>query len=269
MSCPCREARLNCIINYRRQVSQRHRNPMIPHEILKKIQQVKMHTNHLVSKLVKGGSCQTVSQHAGVPSPMPKSNNFDLLPGFVYDKEDGIRPTFNFNFLGEAAGKGKAGWLRDQRFDMFVNDPVESQTKSGFTLLIPICRVTPFAFRRRLDKQLKHYFFAPRRRCISAKTSSAGMPLSGCFSASSARRSSSAICSGDNSSPAQPSSLPNSDQICSTTARFSSVFKPRICSMISVALTVSNYHSLWRYQAANPGRNHPSHTLRPSQLASS
>jgi len=93
-------------------------------------------------------------------------------------------------------------------------------------------------------------YFAPHARCLSLSSNSAricshGTPLSGLRLNSSARRSSSSICSGDKSS----SKFPNSSRIWPATSRRSFSGKRRICSKISVALTTELYRRFRGRQA--------------------
>ena len=76
-----------------------------------------------------------------------------------------------------------------------------------------------------------------KRSRISTKTCSTGLPLPGCFNASSARRFSSTASSGKSESP----KYAYSSSILSTTFRCSSSGRRRICSKISAALMMSVY----------------------------
>jgi len=115
-------------------------------------------------------------------------------------------------------------------------------TGAQYEVLSPTPVLDKISFGLFLNERSKNDHLARNRFSMSATTSSKARPRSGCCRISSARRSSSAICSGVNSS----SNSPNSWRIFSTTSCCSSGGNCRICSEISAALMLqdcSNLHS--------------------------
>ncbi len=96
---------------------------------------------------------------------------------------------------------------------------------------------------RRFEPQPFH--FQPKRLRASARTCSHGMPAFGFFRSSSARRSSSAFCSGVSSSLKSP----NSRSMVSTSSRRSASGIRRSSSRISVLLMAAIYSFDWPAQA--------------------
>jgi hypothetical protein len=155
---------------------------MIPREILKKIRQIELRTNRLVTESAERGcpsrstsalsgafeiSCahSTVQPAAGGTPAL-----LSLTPGFSPVTGDG--ESFNrFNGFSRARKP-----LKRLKFAGCVHTGL----KPGFNERV----------------YAEHARRSANRFSISAKTSSIGWPRPGCFSASSARRSSSSICSG-------------------------------------------------------------------------
>jgi hypothetical protein len=170
---------------------------MIPHRILKKIRQIEIRANRLVTESLAGASFQPPARFCRIPCAVPDGNHLDFSVHFVDHEVNRVRPTMNSRLAGFASGCRKSKWLK-RRFRV-VDDP-----KAHFL------------------------YFAS----VSSRSCSQGMPRPGFSSASSARRSSSAISSGVSSS--------NLSRSCSKTSRCSSNGSLSICSKTCAALIVFN-----------------------------
>jgi hypothetical protein len=189
---------------------------MIPREILKKIRQIELRTKRIVTAPLASFSFQPSPQFRRIPRAMPDGadNHFGSL---AFDHEEyGIRPRiWHFGFLGQPTGEGKSFRVLANRFEKTLQLFGESLADSRLVLVVKNNRVGEFPFRFLFDDHPKTHRLARNRFSMSATTSSSGRQSSGCASARSARRSSSAICSGVSSSS-------NLSRSCSKTSRCSS-----------------------------------------------
>lgn len=202
-------------------------------EILKKIRQIEIRASRLANGECFPRSFQPPTKLEGIPTAVPYGKHSDLA-GFRVDGEiNRVRPAENLCLSRQTTGKRKALRLCGQSLKNCMNFIVEPQAEARFALLIPINGPVPIPFGLGIGDDAERHFLAWKRSRISARTCSAGFPRPGFFRASSARRSSSAICSGLNSS----SNSGNSSRMRSTTSQRSTGGKARICSMISAALT--------------------------------
>ena len=159
------------------------------------------------SQRVFRNSLQPVGQFRRITRAMPDGNRLDFSVGFVDDDVNRVRPVMHPRLASFASGFGKPKRLgrncRNHRLPKF---------KCGF----------------RIVNDPKVYFLY--LASVSSRSCSQGMPRPGFFSASSARRSSSAICSG-----------------VSVSAKSSSA-KSRICSKAkrrSSSGSLQNYSTTW------------------------
>src|ERR1035437_9715062 len=237
---------------------------MIPREILKKIRQIELRTNRLVTATLAGFSFQPSPQFRRIPRTMPDGadNHFGSL---AFDNEEyGIRPrVWHFGFLCQPAGKRKAFGVLTNRFEKSLQLLGESLADSRLALVIKSNRHGEFPFGLRLNDHPKTHRVARNRFSISATTSSSGRQRSGCASARSARRSSSAICSGVSSS----SKSPYFSQTFSATLYCSSSGNCSICSRISVALMAAIYSFQFVTQARFFARANSSFIIHPSSFS--
>src|ERR1035437_1309193 len=75
--------------------------PMIPREILKKIRQIELRTNRIVTETLSGFSFQPSPQFRRIPRAMPDSQNFDFAMLGVDGEVNRVRPRRrNFGFPG-------------------------------------------------------------------------------------------------------------------------------------------------------------------------
>ena len=188
---------------------------------------------------------QPSPEFGGIPTAMPDGAD-NHFTGFRFDCViNRIRPIQNFSLTGQACGAGKSFRISANLPKNTKDVAGKSLSKPGFSFIIKVNCVGEFSFGSFFNDGPKDHRLARYRFSISATTSSKGRQRSGCLKASSARRSSSAICSGVNSS----SNSPNSWRICSTTSCCSSGGNRRICSKISAALMPQKYPNLPRNQA--------------------
>jgi hypothetical protein len=210
---------------------------MIPREILKKIRQIEIRTNRLMTELLVDFLFQPPAQFSGVSRAVPNGRNYHLRFCRIDGEIDRVRPgRRDFHFSSQLRCQAKSFGVFADLFESMINFAGEFLTKPRHAFIVKINRFDQFPFRLLFNDGPKSHRLARYFLSISAMTSSSGRQRSGCLSASWARRSSSAICSGDKSGSIQPSSSPYSSQTFSMNARFSSVGIGRICSIRSVAL---------------------------------
>jgi hypothetical protein len=224
---------------------------MIPRKILKKIQQIEIRTNRLVTETRARFSFQPPAQFRRIPCTVPNCGN-DHFGSFGVDGEiNRVRPRRrNFYFSRQSGCRWKSFRVVTNFSESFINFTRKSLAESRQALIVKINGFDKFPFRCVFNDDPEFHRLARCRFSISAMTSSSGRQRSGCASASAARRSSSAICSGVKSGSIHPSSSPNSSQTFSMNARFSSVGIGRIFSMRSVVLTELNLPAIPSFASA-------------------
>jgi len=91
---------------------------MIPREILKKIRQIELRTNRIVTETPAGWSFQPPAQLCRISRAVPDGAD-DHFGSLVFDNEEyGIRPRVgHFGFLCQPAGKRKAFGILANRFE--------------------------------------------------------------------------------------------------------------------------------------------------------
>ena len=208
---------------------------MIPHESFEKIRQIGSRTNRIVTETLPGVSLQPSAQHRWVARAMPHSNHLDFGVGVIKHEVNRIRPTANARLACLMSGFGKTKRLDRNRCNHRIHFESESNTKSFNLTLIPSHRLPKFkcGFGVMDDSKAHFLYFAN----VSSRSCSHGMPRPGFLRASSARRSSSAICSGVSASLKSP----NSNSISSTSSRRSASGIRRSSSRISALLIAVNY----------------------------
>jgi hypothetical protein len=218
---------------------------MIPREILKKIRQIELGTNRIVTETLAGFSFQPSPQFRRIPRPMPNGNDFNLAVFDVNREINRIRPRFGqLGFVRQSCRQPKPIGVARQRLEKGLKFVIKSPTHTGFLRFIPIHGLIPFPFGFGFRDDFERHFLASRRFLISAETSSIGVPRPGCLSASSARRSSSAICSGVSSSSKYSSRTFAATSYCSASG------KRWICSRICVALMELNLPAVKHFASA-------------------
>jgi len=219
---------------------------MIPREIRKKIRQIELRANHIVDRMLAGDLFYSPGQFCRISGTMPNCKNFDLTMCCIDGEVYGIRPRRrHFCFVRQLRRQEKTFRIFRQALQKSSESVVEPQSNALFAFFVPTDSVVPVPFRIRLGDDFEGHFFA-KRRWISADTSSMGVPRPGFFKASFARRSSSAICSGVNSSLKSPNSI----SMISTSSRRSTSGIRRNSSRISALLMPLIYSRETRRQAA-------------------
>ena len=169
-------------------------------------------------------SFQPPAQFRRISRTMPDGADNHLGSLVFNDEKYRIWPRGgHFCFLSQPTGKGKAGGVLANGFEKSLQIFGEFLTDSRLAPVIEFNGFGKFPFRLRLDGNAQTH--RPARNCFSrsATTSSSGRQRSGCASARSARRSSSAICSGVSRSS-------NLSRSCSKTSRCSSNGSRSSCS---------------------------------------
>lgn len=219
---------------------------MIPREILKKIRQIELRTNRLVSELVVLESFQSSSQFSRVARSVEYSYHADKIRLDV-EKDavalEGLEPGLADGFANELK---PTRVLIDAPKDG-INFGLELVTESGPLLVIPVGGfvVFPPSFGTE-DYFSAHERRRPRRALRSARMVSQPMPVSGCRRSCSARASHLAISSAGNSSWR----LEKNSLMPRMTLRRSAALRRRKCVRISVALTPKLYSPNPNRQAA-------------------
>ena len=206
---------------------------MIPREILKKIRPIGPRTNGHLNAF--RSSTQTMAKLCWISCPMPNRDDLDLAMRFVHRKIDRVRPTTNVGFVALAPHFQKPKRLQGNRRNHSVYGKYKPDSKPFRLVLVPSDRFPEFECSFGIVNDAKAHFLY--LSSISSRNCPQGTPRPGFLSASSARRSSSAICSGVNSSSS------HSLRICSAISRRSRAGKRRSCSIISVALMPPSYRT--------------------------
>jgi hypothetical protein len=188
-------------------------------------------------------SFQPPAQIRRIPRAVPEGAD-NHLGSLAFDYEEHvIRPRFwHFGFLSQAAGEGKSFRVLANCFEETLQILGKSLADSRLALVVKRNRLGEFPFGLLLDDHPKTHRAARNRFSMSATTSSSGRQRSGCASARSARRSSSAVCSGVSWSS-------NRSRRCSKTSRCSSNGSRFTCSMTCAALMALIYSTGSRVQA--------------------
>ncbi len=180
--------------------------------------------NSIASETFAGVSFQPPAQLHRISRTMPEGADNHLGTLVFNDEKYRIWPRGgHFCFLSQPAGKGKAGGILANGFEKSLQIFGESLTDSRLASVIEFNGFGKFPFRLRLNDNAKTHRPARNSFSRSATTSSRGRQRSGCASARSARRSSSAICSGVSMSS-------NLSRSCSKTSRCSSNGSRSSCS---------------------------------------
>lgn len=218
---------------------------MTPGEIRKKIRQIENQGKRFCTSADRGVSSQSPAEFCGVLISLPEGYYFHNVSLFQNREINRIWPPDNLGFASRRSGFGKTKWVGNNLPQTGINNHGKTSANASLPCLIPITCLAHFVADFGLNEQAEAHCFTLYREYNSALIVSQDMPRSGCARASAARRSSSAICSGERSS----SCSINSRSICSTTSRRSSGGNLRICSSISVALIPPVYRLLGRNQA--------------------
>jgi len=255
---------------------------MIPREILKKIRQIETRTNRIVTDSAARGcpsrstsatakafesscalrsiaatagetpallSLQPPPQFRRIPRAVPDGNHLHFTVLRVDGEINRVGPRFgHLRFSRRWRCQPKPiGFIR-QSLEKSLKFVVESPTHASLACLIPIHRLIPFPLGFGFRNDFERHFLARRRFLISADTSSIGVPRPGCVRASSARRSSSAACSGVKSG-SYPSSRRSSLSFRASSIRSAS---GRVFAALnnSVALMGINLSGLKRFASA-------------------
>ncbi len=218
---------------------------MIPREILKKIRQIKIRTNCVVTETLAGASLQPPAQLRRIPRVRPDGNDFYFGVRFVDNEINRVRPAVNTRLAAFATGFGKSKWLGSNRRNHCIHFKGESNPESCSLIFMPSHGFPKFkrGFEV-MDDPKTHFLYLAS---VSSRSCSHGMPRPGFFSASSARRSSSAICSGV--SVSSKSSSANS-RICSKASRRSSNGSLQNCSTTCAALMELNLTAVKHFASA-------------------
>lgn len=218
---------------------------MIPREILKNIRLIELRVSRFMTGTLTSMSLQSPAQFRWIPRAVPDGQHFDFALLAIDCEIYRVRPRRrHFGFVSQACSARKSFWLHRKRVKNCADCDVEPLTHSRFTVVIPNHGFVPVPFSVGLNYDRERHFVARIRSSISANTWSTGFPRPGFLSASSARRSSSMICSGVRSSSS------NSSRSRSKTSHCSSTGSLWTCSRIfSVVLTPPNYAGRFRRQA--------------------
>jgi len=231
---------------------------MIPREILKKIRLLELRTNGIVNETLVGKLPYSPKQLIRISCPMPDSQDFDVTMGSIDCEVYRIRPwRRHFGLVGQPRRQKKTLRIFGQTLQKDSKSVVESQSNTLVAIFVPTDGLVPVPFCVRIRNDLKRHFLA-KRRWISAETSSMGVPRPGFLNASSARRSSSAICSSVRSS----SKSPNSCHTKSAISCCSASGKLRICSRISALLMPLIYRTGGLAQARFSAARNMQHARR-------
>src|SRR5690348_1174147 len=192
---------------------------MIPREILKKIRQIEIRTNRLVTENPAGVSLQVPLQFCRIARGV---KNREHSKDIVLDREvDAVfLESTQTNFPGASAHSLKMFRISQRPFERKFQFQFEFASEFRTLVFIPRDCFVKFQTRSRFENDRKAHC-QPKRLLRSASTCSQGMPARGFFSNSARRRSNSAACSGDKSG-SNPSSKRASLSFCASSIRSAS-----------------------------------------------
>ena len=207
----------------------------------KKIRRIEFRASLIGAETLCTNSLQPSPQFCGIPSTMPHGNHLDLGIRFVNREVNGIRPTLDACLAAFETSFGKPKRLGRNRGHHPIHFKNEPDAKSFSLPFIPGNRIAEF---KRgfdiVDEPKAHFLYLSN---VSSRNSCHGVPRPGFLRASSARRSSSATCSG-------VSSPSNSSRSFSKTSRCSSNGSLWNCSKTWVALMASKLTTVDRFASA-------------------
>jgi len=206
---------------------------MIPREILKKIRQIELRTNRIVTETLAGFSFQPSPQFGRITATVKNGNNTNEVRlyaeiNFVFGENVHAR------FASVLGNQLKPFRVAQDVLKGDVNFGFKPVAQSGLLRVIPNDRLFKFESRLRVENYLARHARPLIRSFNSARTCSQGIPLWGLRRNSSPRRSNSASCSGVGSAS-------NFSRSCSKTSRCSSNGSFSTCSITCVALMVAIY----------------------------
>src|ERR1035437_6896672 len=144
---------------------------MIPREILKKIRQIELRTNRIVTETLAGFSFQPSPQFRRIPRAMPDGAD-NHLGSLAFDNEEyGIRPrVWHFGFLCQPTGKWEAVRVLANGFEKSLQLFGESLADSRLAFVVKNNRIGEFTFGLLLNDHPKTHRVARNRFSISATT---------------------------------------------------------------------------------------------------
>jgi hypothetical protein len=227
---------------------------MIPREILKKIRQIELRTNRIVTETLAGTSLQPPQQLRRISRTVKNGDHIDAI-WFNRIINAVFAKSFKSDLMSQTRDEAKSfgGFQNLQQCCIDVNSEFLSQ--SSTLIFIPSCRIFKLkAGKRREDDRACHALRDFKRSWSSTCTISHGIPRSGCCRNSSVRRSSSAICSDVSSSSKR-------SRNCSKTSRCSATGSFSICSNTWAALIAEIYSFQLVVQAGFSASRFTFHTL--------
>ncbi len=180
---------------------------MIPREILKKIRQIELRTNRIVTEALAGISFQPSPQFRRIPRAVENRQNGENI---IFDRKiDGVflEPP-QANSLCASAHSLKKFRICQRTLKRRFHFQLEFFAEAGTLVFIPSNCLVEFQTRSRFENDRQAHC-QPKRWLRSASICSQGIPSRGFFSNSARRRSSSAVCSGVKSG-SNPSSMRSS-----------------------------------------------------------
>jgi hypothetical protein len=217
---------------------------MTSRKILKKIRKIEVGTDGLLSQLLTLVSCQPAMQFRRISGAMPYGNHFNFRVWFINDKINRVWPARHLCPAALASDLRKPERVCRNRRSHLVHIENKPNTQSLTLAFVPGYSFLKFksSFGVMNDPETHFLYLAN----VSSRNWFHETPRPGFLSASSARRSSSAICSGV--SPSSRST--NSFSMRSTSSRRSALGIRRISSRICSALMSSIYPTVPAMQAA-------------------
>ncbi|HET7625527.1 MAG TPA: hypothetical protein VFM25_09695 [Verrucomicrobiae bacterium] len=192
---------------------------MIPQEILKKIRQIELWTNRIVTDSLAAFSFQPPAQFRRIPRAVKNGNDRKNTVLNCEINHVAFEPT-ETNFLRATTNflkKFRIGQCTLKRRFYFQ---FEFFAKAGLRIFIPGNSLIEFKARSGFENDWQAHR-QPKRLLRSASTCSHGIPSYGFFSNSASRRSNSAVCSGVKSG-SNPSSMRSSLSFCANSIRSAS-----------------------------------------------
>ena len=117
---------------------------MIPREILKKIRQIEIRTNRLVSETLDAVSFQPSAEFCGVLISLPEGYYFYEMLLLQNREVNRAWPPDNFCFASGWSGFGITKWVGNNLLQVCINKHGKTSANTGFPRLIPITCLAHF-----------------------------------------------------------------------------------------------------------------------------
>jgi hypothetical protein len=138
---------------------------MIPRQIIKKIRQIEIRTNRLVTESLADFLFQPTVQFRRISGVVPNSQNFNFAVLFVDRKINRVRPgRRHFGLMRQRCRQLKSFGALRKSMQHFTDGDIESVSNLRFALIIKGCGFLPVAFSVGLNDNGERHFLVRNGR---------------------------------------------------------------------------------------------------------